>query len=546
MPLLTTGQAPTTSAVKGGAAPTATGLRITAAPLDVSASVLRQAKDYSVVVVILDDVGLEKFQQYAAITGNVSQVIRIPNIKTHVVNRGITFNKCWVYPVCGPTRGAMESELYPQHSGFMANITDNPLISSGNFYLGQDPAVPDDRTRQKIQTIAHALRNGRPKNAYKLGKFGKSHMQQNDYFTWPTGGAGWTTFKGHMVNLANHYSWPYIVTARDLLTGESDIVSSVTSTVYGPEQELGDMEAFVDAALAADDAPFLLWWCPSVGHASYQAPPTTGIGAVGALSQGDWTTAFGGVYPAPGTDLNFVATLDSTERAKKIMCQKHQIESADEVFGRLITKLQANGQYDNTVFMVIVDNGTSTDVVEAPYDDTHAKRSVYAQGINVPFFVSGPVCGQVPRASNEPINAVDIGTTIRDICKAYPQAHAADIASGGRPRDGVSFLRHLRDPAIPSPRTVNFSMIGGPSSGYGWNPTTRVYTSAPTQGSYTVTDGTHTLLRLGGTPPTEKLFLATSFKQPDSENLMITAPNDTATIAALSKLRPLLNALITT
>lgn len=550
MPLLTTGQTPTTTTVRGGSTPQATGTKLTTTVKAVTAVAQKIPRNNrNVMVVILDDVGAEKFQAYLSLTASPNSVVRIPNIKTHVILRGITFNKFWVCPVCGPTRSCAECGLYPHHSGHIANITDDPNTAAGNFYLGQDPADLNNREPQKIQTLAHAIRNGRPKNLYRLGKFGKNHMQQSDYYEWPCGGEGWSHFKGHMKNLDDHFSWVYVDEERDLETGAVTINSNSTITTYGPEKELEDMEDFLDDALAANQ-PFVMWWTPSVGHSAYQIPPVTpAIGGISTLSRDDWIAAFGGSYPAAGTDHDFPGSLDATEYAKRVMTQKHQIESADDVFGRVVTKLQANGQYDDTVFIVFCDNGTSTDVIEAPFDAAHGKRYVYSQGIQVPLFIAGPVCGQVPRTSNEMVNVVDIEATIRDICRVYPKALTDDVAAGGRPRDGVSILGHLRNPATPTPRTMNFTMIGGPYAGYGWNPATRIYTSLITQGSYSVSDGTHTLVRLGAATPVDKLFLASgvdAFGQPDSANLLVTAPTDPVTVAAAAKLRSALNTFLTT
>lgn len=549
MPLIT-GPKTTTATVKGASAPTATPGRVVTSPKTTTASASRATKNYNVIVVVLDDVGLEKFAAYASITGNetTGAKARIPNIKTHVIDRGIVCNRFVYCPVCGTTRACADTELYVHHHGQLSNILNNTSVPGGDFYLGQDPLNPSDRSKQMIQCIPHGIRNGRPNGVYRLCKVGKSHMQQNDNYTWINGGEGWSEFYGHLFNLSDHYSWDYVRGTRDPDTGEVSYTLDVGHSTYGPAREVIDMEAFLDDV--GTDNPFILWWCPSAGHSPYQAPPTTGVGAVGATSQADWIAAFGGSYPAPGT--NF----DAASKAEKVMIQKHQIESVDNAFGSLIAKLQANGQYDDTIFFVFGDNGTDNATTADPFDPNHSKRFVYAQGVWGPLFVGGALCGDAPRSSNDLINVVDIGTTIREICRIYPSGNTDQPPTGtGKPRDGRSFLGHLKDPATRTPRSAaagtlplgyNFTMIGGPYAGGGWDAATKRYVSPPTQGSYSISDGTYTLLRLAGATPTEKLFLATDYLQPDANDLLVISPSDPTVIATRARMSAALTSILAT
>lgn len=556
MPLLT-GIKAVGAAIKGAITPTTTPGRLVTTAKATAAAASRSTKNYNVVVVVLDDVGLEKFASYASQTGNetTGAKARIPNIKTHVIDRGITFNQFYNCPVCGTTRACADTELYVHHHGQLSNILNNTSVPGGDFYVGQDPSNLSDRSRQMIQCLPHAIRNGRPKNVYRLCKIGKSHMQQNDNYTWPNGGEGWSEFYGHLFNLSSHYLWDYVRGTRDLVTGAVSYTLDAGHATYGPERELIDMEAFLDDV--GLDNPFVLWWCPSVGHSPYQSPPTTGVGAIGATSQADWTTAFSEAYPSPGTNYDNVGSSDPVDKAKRVMAQKHQIESVDDVFGDLVAKLIANGQYDDTVFIVFSDNGTDNATVAAPFDPNHGKRFVYAQGVRCPLWIGGALCGDVPRASNDLVNIVDIGSTIREICKVYTAASDADQPpiGTGKPRDGRSFLAHMKDPAKRSPRSAvagtstvgyNFTMIGGPYAGGGWDAATKRYVSPPTQGSYALCDGTYTLLRLAGATPTEKMFLATDFTQPDSNDLLVISASDPVIIAARARMSAALTQILAT
>lgn len=507
-------------------------------------AVVSQGDNINVVVLVLDDIGLEKLHQYDAQTGNTNTTCRIPNIKQHVIDRGVTFRRFWANPSCGPTRASIESGLYQHHHGLYLNILDNPSSSGGNFYVGQNPLDKNNRTPQLIQLIPHEIRGGRPKNLYRQAKIGKSHMQQSDYYAWMCGNEGWEIFKGHMKNVSDHLNWEYVDAARDLNTGSSsytiDPPGGTNHAPFGLDQEIADIEAVLEDF---GTRPFILWWCPSVGHAPYQTPDPNRVSDASKL---DWTTAFGGSYPTIGTDFSASGSSDPTDVAKRIMTQKHQIECVDAVFGEAVALLQANGQYDKTVFIVFCDNGTELTVVEPPFDGTKAKRTPYAPAVWLPLFIGGALVKQTPRNSNEMVNIVDLEATIRDITECYPQALAADIASGGRPRDGVSILKHLQDPSKGTGRLFNFSMVSSADAGVGWNPTTKIFSPPVNQTAWAITDNVYTYVKFGGSVPIEKLFLASDFNQADSSNLLVTSPTDPAVQAGLVKLRALLAQVLST
>lgn len=549
----------TGTTVRGGSATTSDPSKIGTSPFSSSAGQSSQAFDYNVCIVILDDVGLEKFNAYVPITGYTGQTIRIPNIRNNVQNRGVTFNRFLVCPTCGPTRACLSSGLLPHHSGHIANIPEPPANPSPPpphappsdpdeiFYLGMDPTnitTRADHSRQLLQLLPTMLRNGRPNNVYKAAKFGKSHFSTERFYGYHSANEGWETFRGHQWNLASHFDYEYVTNDRDVESGESSYTVDDHRLVYGPAQENTDMQAWLDTV---GDKPFLLWWAPSVGHSAYQSPPTSGVGAISANSVADWTNAFGGSYPAPGTNWNSTGSTDPTLVAKRVMTQKHAIESADEVFGRLVAKLQALGKYEKTVFIVFCDNGTSGDCVEAPFEVGHAKRFAYAGGTWTPLMIGGPVCGSAPRSSNEMVHVTDLEATIRAITKTYPAGIAAgDVGIGARPRDGVSILPHLRDPSVHTTRQLNFTMIGGAYPGYGWNPALRKYDSAPAQLSWMISDDIHTFVKQGS-PNQEKLYLAGDFRQSDTPithgggsfpgNLLVTQPTNPVVIEVYTRLK---------
>lgn len=507
----------------------------TLSPIGLTGEVQSRNQNHNVIVIILDDVGTEKFEQYNDVTGNTNQTIKTPNIQSFIVDRGVQFNDFWAAPVCGPFRGALHSGLYPHHSGFFANIASNPVLADGNFYLGQNPADVNDNDQQLIRCLPTAMRAGRPVELYKFGKFGKSHEQEfTGHDNWNTAGCGWDRWKGTPAPTESHWdNWTYIQSERGGATSRNTVIAQFDVTL-----QLADIAEWLDDI---DGSPFVMEWALNTGHAPYETPDPD---YVSTDSKNEWIAAFGGSYPAVGTNFDYGGS-DPTLIAKMVMTQKHQVEAVDHGIGLLIADLQSRGIYENTVFIVVGDNGTEISTVEAPFVPVHAKRSTYAQGILTPCWVAGPVVGGEARQSNQMINVVDIWPTILEIIGAYPQAVDSDVAGGARARDGVSFLKVLQSVEGETSRTFQFSMRGGPHNGFGYNSSTKIYTSNVAQSMYAVSNGTHKLLRIGGVTTTHKLFALPDYTEPDANDLLITSPTDPDTIAIKASLMGLLDSILT-
>jgi arylsulfatase A-like enzyme len=508
-----------------------------------SGEVESKKQDLNVIVLILDDVGIEKFQGYVGITGNPNQVCRIPNIKNTVINNGIQFNYFWSATVCGVFRACFETGLYSVHSGFMANITEDPSVIDGNFYLGCDPSDRSNHAKQWIQCLPSAVRNGRPNSVYKVGKFGKSHLQPiTGYDGFPTQGEGWDEFHGHSGNLAAHYtSWDKIDSVRGGAT-----TRTTKTNVQITNDQLADIQTWLTGV---GTRPFVLVWASNEGHetTSYECPDPA---RVSTTSKNEWIAAFGGSYPTIGQNVGPTGTQDPVEQAKRKMMQKHQIEALDSAFGELVTFLQAHGQFDNTVFIVLSDNGTEASVVEAPFDNSHYKRTVYAGALRCPLWISGPVVGQYPRQSTEIINSVDLYQTILDICDVYPQGANADLLPPSvvtqHSRDSISFLPHIKDPSVLHTRSVNFSLRGGPYNGYGYDPSRKLYIPNNANSVWAVANKDYYFIRFGGSSITEKMWLAPDYLQEDKDNVLATDPNNPAVIAGRAALSAALNVITNT
>lgn len=132
-------------------------------------------------------------------------------------------------------------------------------------------------------------------------------------------------------------------------------------------------------------------------------------------------------------------------------CERHAIIFGLETVGRLLDGIDA-ATLANTYVIFMGDNGTSGQIVTAPFRRGRAKGSVYEGGIRVPLIVSGPgvVDGAVTDAL---VNSADMFATILEL-------GGADV-SGALPEDlihdSVSFVPYLSAPDRPSLREWIYS-----------------------------------------------------------------------------------------
>jgi arylsulfatase A-like enzyme len=91
---------------------------------------------------------------------------------------------------------------------------------------------------------------------------------------------------------------------------------------------------------------------------------------------------------------------------------------------------------DNTTILFVGDNGTPAEVVAPPYDQGHAKSTVYEGGVRVPLVVAGHGVTRRGEREDSLVNGTDLFATIARL--------------GGHPdtaiNDGISFDAALTDP----------------------------------------------------------------------------------------------------
>ena len=126
---------------------------------------------------------------------------------------------------------------------------------------------------------------------------------------------------------------------------------------------------------------------------------------------------------------------------------KAMLEGMDTEIGRLLSAL-TDEQRANTYIFFVGDNGTTGQVIQAPFKRERGKGTVYQGGVNVPFIVAGPDI-QDGRSSSALLNTVDLFATVLDLASVDVERTIPE----DRAFDSISFAPLLRDShAVPRAR----------------------------------------------------------------------------------------------
>ena len=109
-------------------------------------------------------------------------------------------------------------------------------------------------------------------------------------------------------------------------------------------------------------------------------------------------------------DLELVGEGDGPEEAAHRL-DHAAVEAMDTEIGRLL--LSVNAATTDVIF--IGDNGTPGQVIQAPYDASHAKDTLYEGGIRVPLIIKGPSVVSGGRTSDSLVQAADLFSTMLEM-----------------------------------------------------------------------------------------------------------------------------------
>lgn len=460
----------------------------------------------NVLLFLLDDVGFANLGSYGG-------PIHTPNID-RLAQAGLRYNNYTTTALCSPTRAALLTGRNHHSVGF------GTIIEAATGYPGYNGLLRDD-----AGTIATILRM----NGYATYAIGKWHNTPLEFTStagpfkyWPTGIWGFEHFYGFQGGEASQWN-PELF----------EDTTPVAHQTLPPMQEwrrpqdhltalLADkaIESITQLKAVHPNQPFFVYFAPAACHAPHQAPREFIEHYKGRFDKG-WDQLRQeiltrqkemGIVPAntelapraPGVKAWAAITSDQQRLfAREMEVYAGYLEHADYEFGRILGALQNLGQMDNTLIIVMSDNGASAeggllgtsnefrifnrvpeplardvariDEFGSPLTYNHYpvgwaqasntplkyyKQTVHYGGVRDPLIVYYPKLIKDPGAIRHQFcHVTDVTPTILDLLGIK----APDAIDGvkQRPMDGVSFARTLTEPNAPSAHHVQYyEMVG--------------------------------------------------------------------------------------
>jgi arylsulfatase len=455
----------------------------------------------NVVVVLLDDTGFAQFGCYGS-------TIDTPNVDALAAG-GVQFTNFHVTPLCSPTRASLLSGR-SQHAVGMRTIA--------NFRTGFTHQL--GHISNHAATVAEVLK-AEGYTTFCTGKWHLAPMEQcsaaGPFDQWPLG-RGFDRFYGFMEGETDQFH-------PDLVCDNHPIAPP-----GGPDDGYHISEDLVDQLLrmisdskgVRPDRPFFAYLPFGATHAPHQAPAAYLAKYRGAFDEG-WDVMrrrwyerqlAAGVIPE-GTQLAprnpGVEPWDSLPKNQQRLAARLQeafaafLDHTDDQIGRLVDGLRNIGQFDNTVLIVMADNGASQeggpfgvmhemmffngilqtpdqaigriDDIGGPHSHTNYpwgwaqcgntpfkwyKQNTHEGGVHVPMIVHWPVGispDQHGTMRNQFVNVSDIVPTIYDVLGITPPATFKGLEQ--LPVTGRSFAALLADPGAPATNTLQYFEMAG-------------------------------------------------------------------------------------
>ena len=455
----------------------------------------------NVVVVLLDDTGFAQFGCYGS-------TIDTPNVDALAAG-GLQFTNFHVTPLCSPTRASLLTGR-SQHAVGMRALS--------NFRTGFPNML--GHISNHAATMAEVLRDA-GYATFAVGKWHLAPMEQcsaaGPFDQWPLG-RGFDRFYGFMEGETDQFH-PELVADNHPITPPA-----------GPDEGYHLSEDLVDQALrmisdsvgVRPDRPFFTYLAFGATHAPHQAPPEFMAKYRGTFDEG-WDVVRRrwferqlelGVIPQgtelaprnPGVD----AWDDLPENQQRLACRLQEafaafLDHTDVQIGRLVDGLRRLGQLDNTVLVVLADNGASQeggpfgvmhemkffngifetpdeaveriDDIGGPHSHTNYpwgwaqcgntpfkwyKQNTHEGGVHVPMIVHWPdrVSGEVAgRTRGQFTYVADIAPTIYELVGVTPPETYRGVDQ--LPVTGHSFAAAFDDATAPATNQMQYFENGG-------------------------------------------------------------------------------------
>jgi arylsulfatase A-like enzyme len=455
----------------------------------------------NVVVVLLDDTGFAQFGCYGS-------DIDTPNVDALAAG-GVQFTNFHVTPLCSPTRASLLTGR-SQHAVGMRALS--------NFRTGFPNQL--GHISNHAATVAEVLREA-GYATFCTGKWHLAPMEQcsaaGPFDQWPLA-RGFDRFYGFLEGETDQFH-PELVCDNHPIEAPAK-----PDDGYHLSEDLIDqlLKMVSDSKGVRPDRPFFAYLPFGATHAPHQAPAVYLDKYRGKFDEG-WDVVRQrwyrrqlelGVIPEgtplaprnPGVD----AWDTLPENQQRLACRLQEafaafLDHTDDQIGRLLAGLRELGQFDNTVLIVLADNGASQeggpfgvmhemkffngifetpdeaigkiDQIGGPHSHTNYpwgwaqcgnspfkwyKQNTHEGGVHVPMIVHAPAHiapEQAGTKRSQFVNVADIVPTIYELVGVRPPDTYRGIDQ--LPVTGHSFASVLADPAAPATNTLQYFEMGG-------------------------------------------------------------------------------------
>lgn len=451
----------------------------------------------NVVLLLLDDVGFADIGCYGS-------EIKTPNID-RLAGNGVRFSNFHVTPMCSPTRASLLTGRNAHSVGVGA------IAEWSNGFPGYRGTISPDAA-----TIAQILAD-RGYGTYAIGKWHLSNLANyscaGPHDDWPLG-KGFSRWYGFLGGYVDHWHPDLHIDNQPVRANQRKGYHLTEDLI---DQAIGQVR---DHVASAHGRPFLSYLALGAGHWPHHVPSQFIDAYKGVYTKG-WDAVRRGRFERqkelglvprdtllpesnPGVPL-----WDTLSKDQKRVNERFQetyagfLTHTDEHIGRFIRYLESIGEMDNTIFVVMSDNGASgeggtsgavnirkhlileketlteatrlIDTIGSEYSFSHYpagwaqvsntplkwyKKNTHGGGVRAPLIVHWPKSisdkGVIAKQFH---HAIDIVPTLLDAIGV----NAPDVYRGvaQQPIHGESMLYILRNWRVPTRKAVqHFEMVG--------------------------------------------------------------------------------------
>ena len=370
----------------------------------------------NVIILLTDDQGTLDANCYG------SADLKTPNMDK-IAASGIRFTQAYAHTVCCPARAALFTGRHPQRGGVNG-------WTQGDRH-GSD--LPKINMALKEDTLAEVMKSA----GYRTALFGKWHLGAKAGFG-PLD-QGFETYFGHLGGFIDNYRHFFLHSKgyHDLYDGNEEIFRREQ---YYPEMLVQRAINYIESN---KNAPFFMTVALNLPH-----------------------------YPEQPSDMFKDAYLNMPMPRQSYA---RVISTVDEHIGRVLDSLEKNGLRENTIVILMSDNGHSTENNAGIAVDNHNsgyprgyyylahggggntgkwighKNTFLEGGIRVPSMISYPAKFAKGQTRDQIITIMDWFPTVLDLCGIKQQSSAPKL-------DGHSITSIITDPqAVSHHEVLHFS-----------------------------------------------------------------------------------------